>query len=239
MRDNSSWLNGNVVSPLRVEAARRVGIGIFRTWVLSALCCVALQGQSASSSQQENPKDGGTAVASTQSDNPPRSTRSDDTFVIGNDDVLAINVWKDPDLSNNKVTVRSDGKISLALIGDVQAAGRTPLQLEVEITDRLKAYITDPQVAVIVQEVHSQKFNILGQVNKPGSYPLTAGTSVVDAIAIAGGLRDFAKRKGIYVLRQIAGGAEYKYPFNYDDFVKGKNTKQNIALKPHDTVFVP
>jgi polysaccharide biosynthesis/export protein len=218
----------------------KVCIQALRTCVLlSAFSCLAVNGQSNASNKPEAPAPGGaTSVASAQGDNSTRNSRFDDTFVIGDDDVLAINVWKEKDLTNT-VTVRSDGKISLPLIGDVQAAGRTPPQLEMDITERLKGYITDPQVAVIVQEVHSLKFNILGQISKPGSYPLTAGTTIVDAIAIAGGLKDFAKKKGIYVLRQIAGGSEYRYPFNYDDFVKGKNTKQNITLKPRDTVFVP
>jgi polysaccharide export outer membrane protein len=178
------------------------------------------------------------AASTGQSEGPQRTSHSDDTFVIGDDDVLAINVWKDQDLSK-QITVRTDGKISLPLIGDIQAAGRTPLQLESDIADRLKSYITDPQVTVIVQEIHSLKFNILGQVAKPGSYQLTAGTTIVDAIAIAGGFKDFAKKKGVYVLRPNASGGESHYDFNYQDFIKGKNTKLNIVLKSHDTVVVP
>ena len=178
------------------------------------------------------------ASAPASQDAPAKSTRSDDTFVIGDDDVLAISVWKEPDLTK-QITVRSDGKISLPLVGEIQAAGRTPPQLEMDITDRLKGFITDPQVAVIVQEVHSLKFNILGMVMKPGAYPLAAGTTIVDAIATAGGLKDFAKKKGIYVLRQMPSGGEYRFEFNYQDFIKGKNTKQNIELKSRDTVVVP
>ena len=97
----------------------------------------------------------------------------DSTFVIGNDDVLAINVWKEPDISSRAIPVRSDGKISLPLVGEVQAAGQTPLSLEQEITARLKSYIADAEVTVMVQQINSQKYNILGQVTKPGSYPLT------------------------------------------------------------------
>jgi polysaccharide biosynthesis/export protein len=176
-------------------------------------------------------------IASAQ-DAPSRSAKTDDTFIIGEDDVLAISVWKEADLSR-QTTVRSDGKISLPLIGDVQAAGRTPSQLEADITDKLKSFITQPQVAVIVQEIRSLKFNILGQVIKPGSYLLLTGTTIVDAIATAGGLKDFAKKKGIYILRQNGTGGQYKLEFNYDDFLKGKNTKQNILLKSHDTIVVP
>ncbi|SPF40158.1 conserved exported hypothetical protein [Candidatus Sulfotelmatobacter kueseliae] len=162
----------------------------------------------------------------------------DDTFVIGNDDVLAINVWKEPDISRS-IPVRSDGKISLPLVGEVQAAGRTPLKLEQDIAAKLKNYIAEPEVTVIVQQINSQKFNILGQVSKPGSYPLTNSPTVLDAIAIAGGFRDFAKQKSIYVLRQNPDGSQARMPFNYKEVVKGKNLAQNIKLQPRDTVVVP
>ncbi|HEX4031079.1 MAG TPA: polysaccharide biosynthesis/export family protein [Terracidiphilus sp.] len=168
----------------------------------------------------------------------PASKAHDSTFVIGADDVLAISVWKEPDVSRS-IVVRSDGKISLPLAGEIVAAGQTPLQLEQEITARLKNYITDPQVTVIVQQINSQKFNILGQVTKPGAYPLSAAATIVDAIAAASGFRDFAKKKGIYILRKNASGVEVRIPFNYQDFIKGKNTSQNIAIQPHDTIIVP
>jgi polysaccharide biosynthesis/export protein len=166
------------------------------------------------------------------------SKAHDNSFVIGNDDRLAINVWKEPDLTRS-IPVRSDGKISLPLVGELQATGRTPLQLEGEISTRLKSYITEPEVTVIVEQINSQKFNILGQVAKPGSYPLAAATTVLDAIAAAGGFRDFAKEKNIYILRQSAGGHETRIAFNYKDVIKGKNPEQNIKLEPHDTVVVP
>lgn len=161
-----------------------------------------------------------------------------DDYVIGADDVLSINVWNEPNLTR-EVTVRSDGKISIPLVGEMQASGRTPAQLDQDITVVLRSYITDPQVTVIVQEIKSQTFNILGQVGKPGSFPLTAGTSIVDAIALAGGLGPFAKKKGIYVLRPNATGEETRIKFNYESFIKGKNVAQNIKLKPHDTLVVP
>ena len=162
----------------------------------------------------------------------------DSTFIIGNDDMLAINVWKEPDISRS-VPVRSDGKISLPLVGEVQAAGSTPLKLEQDIAARLKNYIAEPEVTVIVQQVNSQKFNILGQINKPGSYPLTNSPTVLDAIAIAGGFRDFAKQKGIYVLRQNPDGTQSRLSFNYKEVVKGKNVSQNLKLEPRDTIVVP
>lgn len=162
----------------------------------------------------------------------------DATFLIGNDDVLAINVWKEPDISRS-IPVRSDGKISLPLVGEVQAAGITPLKLEQEIAARLKNYIAEPEVTVIVQQVNSQKFNILGQVNRPGSYPLATSPTVLDAIAVAGGFRDFAKQKAIYVLRQNPDGTQSRLPFNYKDVVKGHNPAQNVKLQPRDTIVVP
>ncbi len=162
----------------------------------------------------------------------------DDSFVIGNDDMLAINVWKEPDISRS-IPVRSDGKISLPLVGEVQAAGRTPLKLEQDIAAKLKNYISEPEVTVIVQQINSQKFNILGMVAKPGSYPLTNAATVLDAIAIAGGFRDFAKKKSIYVLRQNADGTQSRLPFNYKDVIKGQNLSQNVRLQPRDTIVVP
>lgn len=184
--------------------------------------------------------------------NPPAATRNgstdinasgatkphDSTFVIGNDDVLAINVWKEPDISRS-IPVRSDGKISLPLVGELQATGQTPQQLEQLIAGKLKSYISEPEVTVIVQQINSQKFNILGQVTRPGAYPLTNSLTVLDALALAGGFRDFAKQKSIYVLRQNADGGETRLNFNYKDVIKGKDSAQNVRLQPRDTIVVP
>ena len=162
----------------------------------------------------------------------------DDTFIIGVDDVLAVNVWKETEVSRS-VPVRSDGKISLPLVGEVQAAGETPHQLELAIAKRLQSYISEPEVTVIVQQINSQKFNILGQVTKPGFYSLANSPTVLDALAMAGGFRDFAKKKSIYVLRQNPDGTTTRLPFNYKDVIQGKNAAQNVKLQPHDTVYVP
>ncbi|HWT66013.1 MAG TPA: polysaccharide biosynthesis/export family protein, partial [Terracidiphilus sp.] len=137
------------------------------------------------------------------------------------------------------VPVRPDGKISLPLVGEVQAAGRTPAQLEQDIATHLRNFITDPEVTVIVQQSNSQKVNVLGQVVKPGAYPFTTASTVVDALAAAGGLRDFAKKKGITILRSKPGGSQDRITFNYADFLKGKNSVQNVKLEPGDTVVVP
>ena len=162
----------------------------------------------------------------------------DDSFVIGNDDVLAINVWKEPDLSRS-IPVRSDGRISLPLVGEVQASGRTPLKLEQDIANKLQPYLEEPEVTVMVQQINSEKFNILGQVAKPGSYPITNSATILDAIALAGGCHDFAKRSSIYILRRNPDGSESRIPFNYKDVIKGKNMAQNVKLQPHDTIVVP
>ena len=162
----------------------------------------------------------------------------DESFVIGADDVLAINVWKEPDISRS-LPVRSDGKISLPLVGEVQASGQTPSQLEKEIAAKLKSYVSEPEVTVIVQEIRSQRINILGMVARPGSYLLTNSMTVLDAIAAAGGFRDFAKQKSVYVLRQNADGTQKRLPFNYKEVVQAKNSDQNVKLQPRDTLVVP
>jgi polysaccharide export outer membrane protein len=162
----------------------------------------------------------------------------DNTYVIGEADVLTINVWKEPDISRS-VPVRSDGRISLPLAGEIQAAGQTPFQLEKEIAGKLKNYIAEPEVTVMVQQINSQKFNILGQVARPGSFPLTNSMTVLDAIALAGGFRDFAKQKSIYVLRQNADGSEARIAFNYKSVIAGKKSAQNIKIQPRDTIVVP
>jgi polysaccharide biosynthesis/export protein len=199
----------------------------------------SLMGQVPAPSQADHGLPNGTVTASSGTASVSSGSKAhDNSFVIGNDDHLAINVWKETDLTRS-IPVRSDGKISLPLVGEVQAAGRTPLQLEEEITSKLTNYITNPEVTVIVEQINSQKFNILGQVTKPGSYSLATATTVLDAIAAAGGFRDFAKQKSIYILRQNANGGETRIAFNYKDVIQGKNPGQNIKLEPRDTIVVP
>jgi polysaccharide export outer membrane protein len=161
-----------------------------------------------------------------------------ENYVIGAEDVLGINVWKEPEMSR-QVPVRPDGMISLPLLGDVKAAGLTPLQLQDQLTTELEKYISDPQVTVIVGEVHSMTFNVVGEVNRPGYYPLTRRMTVLDAIALSGGFRDFAKVKKIYVLRTEASGQQVRLRFNYKNVIKGKDAQENIELEPRDTIVVP
>ncbi len=202
--------------------------------VAAVLCCSLLWGQTtdggaAGQTTGQKPAAGAAPVK-------PSDAQSD--YVIGAEDVLAIDVWNEKEISRS-VTVRLDGAISLSLVGEVQAAGKTPLQLEKEIATKLRAYISDPEVTVIVQQMMSKRFNVLGEVVKPGSYLLTNSTTVLDAIALAGGFRDFAKQKAIYVLRHNEDGTETRMPFNYKDVVKGKNIEQNIKLQARDSVVVP
>jgi len=201
--------------------------------------CASLTGQTRVSDRPDD----GAGTSPTTNLSSPTGTRSiikphDDSYVIGSGDVLAINVWNEPSLTRSSL-VRPDGKISLPLVGEVQAAGQTPLLLEQNIAVKLRSYITEPQVTVMVQEINSQKYNILGRIAKPGSYLLSATTTVLDAIAQAGGFQDFAKQKDVYILRQNPGGGESRISFNYKDVIKGKHPEQNIKLEPRDTIVVP
>jgi len=159
-------------------------------------------------------------------------------YVIGESDILDINVWKEREVSRT-IPVRPDGKISLPLIGEIQASGMTPLQLQNNITRRLKSFLANPEVTVIVTEPRSHHFNIVGGVAKPGAYPLTQSMTVFDAISLAGGFRDFAKETKIYVLRTLPGGTKARLPFNYKDAIKGKKGENNVVLNPGDTIVVP
>jgi polysaccharide biosynthesis/export protein len=211
------------------------------SWLIGLSLCLFFAGSLWAQTATENanqPKASEATSAAGQGADSDATKPHDNNFVIGNDDLLAINVWKEPDISRS-VPVRSDGKISLPLVGELSAAGRTPLKLEQEIAGRLKNYIAEPEVTVIVQQINSQKFNILGQVNHPGSFSLATAATVLDAIATAGGFRDFAKQKSIYVLRQKPDGTQQRLPFNYKEVVRGKNPGQNIKLQPRDTIVVP
>jgi len=203
-----------------------------------AICAVLMLVPASVLAQNGSGADAGAANSAKTAPAAPTAAKPHDvTFIIGNDDVLAINVWKEPDISRS-IPVRSDGKISLPLVGEVQAAGQTPAALEKDIASKLKNYISEPEVTVMVQQVNSQKFNILGQVVRPGAYVIANSPTVLDAIALAGGFRDFAKQKSIYVLRQGPDG-ETRLPFNYKEVAQGKNMLQNVKLQPRDTIIVP
>lgn len=159
-------------------------------------------------------------------------------YLIGPGDVVAVHVWHEPEISG-KVPVRADGKISIPLVGELQAAGLTPESLQISIRKKLYDYIKNPEVAVVVEEMNSRQFNVMGEVNKPGNFPLLRSTRVLDALALAGGFRDFAKVTKIYILRPAPQGGTVTLHFNYKRVVKGKDADDNIELLPGDTIVVP
>src|ERR1051326_7929660 len=158
-------------------------------------------------------------------------------YVVGESDILHINVWKEPDLSQT-VVVRTDGNISLPLINEVKVSGMTPLQIQDLVAEKLKAFLNSPQVTVTVIEIHSKRAFITGEVARPGTYSLNAQTTVLQLIAQAGGFTPFAKTDSIVVLR-TEDGKQSRLKFKYKEVIQGKKTEQNIALHPGDTVVVP
>ncbi len=159
-------------------------------------------------------------------------------YVIGAQDTLAINVWKEQELSLNGVEVRLDGKISVPLIDDIQAAGLTPTQLKDAITEKLKEYVTAPQVTVIVTRVGSKNVYIMGEVTREGAISLQPEMRVLDALAISGGFSPFAGKNRIKIIRGH-GSPPAEFTFDYDAFVDGKDVAQNILLLPGDQIIVP
>jgi polysaccharide export outer membrane protein len=158
-------------------------------------------------------------------------------YVIGPSDVLSIVFWRDKDMSAD-VLVRPDGNITLPLLNDVQAAGLTPAQLRERILSEARRYLEDPSPTVVVKEIHSRQVFITGQVEKPGPYPLTSPTTILQLIATAGGLKEYADTKNILVTR-FENGSPVSLTFDYQELLKRKNFRQNIELKPGDTVVVP
>jgi polysaccharide export outer membrane protein len=168
---------------------------------------------------------------------PPKAAKDDPNYSIAPEDVLTIDVWKEPEISRT-VPVRRDGKISLPLLNDLQAEGLTPTQLGAEIVEKLRATILHPQVTVIVAQMSSQRIYILGQVTRAGAYPLVPDMTVIQALSIAGGFTPYANLKKIYVMRN-ENGASRIFPMNYKAVINGHKPQQNIPLKPGDTIVVP
>jgi polysaccharide biosynthesis/export protein len=161
----------------------------------------------------------------------------DANYKIGPQDVLRIDVWKEPDISRI-IPVRPDGKISVPLLNDIQAAGLTAMELAAALREGLSKYLTNPQVTVTVNEFNSRRVYITGEVLHPGTFPLLPDMTVLQAVSGAGGFTQFAKLKNIYVLRTEAG-KQVKHPFNYKEVVKGNLADQNILLLPGDVIVVP
>lgn len=158
-------------------------------------------------------------------------------YVIGPEDILTIVFWREKDLSSD-VVVRPDGRISLPVLQDVDAAGLTPQQLRESLTKTAERYVEDPNVTVVVKEINSRRVFITGQVAKPGPYNITSPMTVLQLIAFAGGLLEYADEENIVIMR-VEKGEPVSYRFNYEEVSRRKNLKQNIALKPGDTVIVP
>ena len=161
----------------------------------------------------------------------------DADYKIGPQDVIRIDVWKEPDISRT-IPVRPDGKVSLPLLNDVQAAGLTAMQLAGSLHESLSKYLTSPQVTVTVTEINSRRVYITGEVVRAGALPLLPNMTVLQGLSSAGGFTQFAKLKNIYVLR-TEDGKQVKHPFNYKEVVKGNLAEQNILLQPGDVIVVP
>jgi polysaccharide export outer membrane protein len=183
----------------------------------------------------DDPKKDKTAAAAPIDSKEPMSVAGP-SYVIGADDTLHVSVWKEPDLTAT-LPVRPDGMISLPLLNDVQAAGLTPMQLAAGITDKLKKYIADPHVTVVVTQMNSQRVFVTGEVLHTGAMTLLPNMTVLQALSSAG-FSQFANTKGIYVLRN-ENGKQQKFNVNYKQLVKGESMDQNIILKPGDTIVVP
>jgi len=167
----------------------------------------------------------------------PTATPVPPDYVIGPDDVLTVFFWREKDLSGD-VSVRPDGKISLPLINEVDAAGLTPEQLRVKLTEAASKFVEAPTVTIVVKEINSRRVFITGQVGKPGPYPLAGPMTVLQLISTAGGVLEYADSEDIVVLR-TENGKPVSYRVNYKELVRRKNLKQNIQLKPGDTIIVP
>jgi len=223
------------VCRLKPAARVRRWVGAWMVLLPLLLCSVAPAQQRPSKAQA------GSKVSIALSENGSKEIQnratSDPSYVIGPEDVLDISVWKEPEVSR-VVPVRPDGRVSLPLLSDVQAAGLTPTQLAARISEGLTEFIAGPQVTVIVTTINSQRIYIVGEMARPGTYPLVPGMTVLQALSNAGGFTLFADIKNIYILRQ-ENGKQVKYPFNFKDVIKGKKPEQNVGLKTGDTIIIP
>lgn len=207
--------------------------------VAAALCALAAMSVAAQSEGQPGVQEPAT-IESTPGYQPlnPSDTMAPvdlDTYEIGAEDVLMVRVWRENEVSGS-VAVRPDGMITLPLIGEVRAAGRTPLQLKEEVTTKLAEFLNRPEVMVAVTAVRSKKYYITGQVNRTGQFPLVVPTTVLEALSGAGGFQQWAKKKDIRILRN--GGRE-TLKFNYNQVTKGKDLDQNVYLQNGDHIIVP
>jgi len=160
----------------------------------------------------------------------------DSEFRLGPDDVIEVSIYQDKELDRT-VPVRPDGKISLPLIGEMPASGKTATDLQKEIAQKLKQYVADPTVTVVVKEVNSPKVSVLGEVKTPGMYKIKDHATLLDAIASAGGLTEYAKRNKIFVLRVNSDGSTRRIQLNIDDQIKGRRGDTFYVL-PYDKIYI-
>ena len=186
---------------------------------------------------QDAPKGDSKTTPSSAATPAPAVAATDAGYKIGPQDVLRVDVWKEPEISR-AVPVRPDGKISLPLLNDVQASGLTAMELANVITEGLKKFINSPLVTVTVSEINSRRVYVTGEVSRPGAFPLLPNMTVLQALTSAGGFTQFARTKNIYVLR-TEDGKQVKHAFNYKEVVKGQKAEDNITLQPGDTIVVP
>jgi polysaccharide export outer membrane protein len=221
-------------------AARRIDMTLLK-WLVVAVALVAAANLviPAADAQQASPG-AKAAAASTAAPAPARPGVSGaaSDYVIGPEDVLQVTVWKNDTLSR-VVPVRPDGKISLPLLHDVQAAGLTSMQLRDKISRALAEFMPNPEVSVIVTDVRSFRVSVMGEVQRPGVLLLRSSTTVLEAIAMAGGFRDFASPSKIVVVRKDPNGQTQKIPFNYNKAVRNGEAEDNIYLKTGDVIVVP
>lgn len=212
--------------------------GRMQFWMLFAMLFAIFPLWAAGSARPAAQSDVTVPAAKPPAAKPPvKAATEDPNYMIGAQDVLDISVWKEPELTLS-VPVRPDGKISIPLLNDVQAAGLTPTQLAMRITTDLKKFVTNPQVTIIVTQINSQRIYILGEVNRAGAYPLLPQMTMLQALSSAGGFTQFANLKKIYMFR-VEDGKQVKYPFNYKDVVNGKRPDENVILRAGDTLVVP
>ena len=201
--------------------------GVFLAGFLAAMSAQAQQQARAPSDQQ--------SAATPKAAEPSAKAPADSGYKIGPQDVLQIDVWKEPEITRS-IPVRPDGKISLPLLNDIQAAGLTAMELAANIREGLEKYLNNPQVTVIVSQINSQRVFVTGEVARSGAMPLIPGMTALQALSSAGGFTQFARTKGIYILR-TQNGKQEKIPYEYKDVLKGK--KEDVTLQPGDVIVVP
>jgi polysaccharide biosynthesis/export protein len=214
----------------------RLSLGVGIRSVSASIVMVSYLAMCAPTAHAQATKASPTAVAATTS-SPAAGSSMAESYRIGPEDVLEISVWRNDAISRS-VPVRPDGKISLPLVNEVQAAGFTPAELRVHLTKLLSEFIPAPEVSIIVREVNSFRVIVIGEVARPGRYQLKSATSVLEVIALVGGLTQFASRSRLFVLR-TDGGGQKRIPFNYNKAVAADGEQENFQLQPGDMLVVP